>query len=72
MITSTAYLGFPGLGLKDSGSSGKIHLHVVSEGIKCKRRSKNVVLRIEPRALGVVGVSVVQNYGVPLALARIL
>jgi hypothetical protein len=33
--------------------------------------SKNVILRIEPRALGVVGVSGAPSYGVPLALAWI-
>ncbi len=34
--------------------------------------SKNIVLRVEPRALGVVGVSGVLSYGVPLASAWIL
>ncbi len=34
--------------------------------------SKNVVLRVEPRALGVVGVSGAPSYGVPLASAWIL
>jgi sugar diacid utilization regulator len=29
--------------------------------------SKNVVLRVEPRVLGVVGVSGAPSYGVPLA-----
>ncbi len=37
MITSSAYLGFPGLGLKENGSSGRTHPHVVSGGIKCER-----------------------------------
>ncbi len=31
--------------------------------------SKNVVLRVEPKALGVVGVSGASSYGVPLASA---
>ncbi len=35
MVTSSAYLGFPGLGLEESGSSGMTHPHVVSGGIKC-------------------------------------
>jgi hypothetical protein len=34
--------------------------------------SKNVVLRVEPRALKVVGVNGAPNYGVPLASAWIL
>ncbi len=34
--------------------------------------SKNVVLQVEPRALGVVGVSGASSYGVPLASAWIL
>ncbi len=34
--------------------------------------SKNVVLRVEPRALGVIGVSGALNYGVLLASAWIL
>ncbi len=33
MVVSTAYLGFPGLGLEESGSFGKTHPHVVSGGI---------------------------------------
>jgi hypothetical protein len=33
--------------------------------------SKNVVFRVEPRALGVVGVNGVPSYGVPLASAWI-
>ncbi len=40
MVTSSAYLGFPGLGLEESGSFGKTHSHVVSGGIKCERRLK--------------------------------
>jgi len=40
MIMSSAYLRFPGLGLKESGSSGRTHPHVVSEGIKCERGVK--------------------------------
>jgi len=34
MVASSAYLGFLGLGLKESGSSGRTHLQVVSGGIK--------------------------------------
>jgi hypothetical protein len=34
MVVSSAYLGFPTLGLEESGSSGRTHLHVVSGGIK--------------------------------------
>jgi nitrate/nitrite transporter NarK len=34
--------------------------------------SKNVVLRVEPRALGVVGISGALSYGVPLAWTWIL
>jgi hypothetical protein len=34
--------------------------------------SKNIVLRVEPRTLGVVGVSGALRYGVPLASAWIL
>jgi hypothetical protein len=40
MITSSAYLGFPSLGLKESGSSSKTHPHVVNGGIKCERGVK--------------------------------
>jgi hypothetical protein len=40
MVVSNAYLGFPGLGLEESDSSGRTHLHVVSGGIKCERRLK--------------------------------
>jgi hypothetical protein len=40
MVASSAYLGFPGLGLKESGSFAKTHSHVVSGGIKCERRLK--------------------------------
>ncbi len=40
MVMSSAYLGFPGLGLEESGSFGKTHPHVVSGGIKCERRLK--------------------------------
>ncbi len=35
MVTSSAYLRFPSLGLEESGSSGMTHPHVVSGGIKC-------------------------------------
>jgi hypothetical protein len=34
MVASSAYLGFSGLGLEESGSSDRIHLHIVSGGIK--------------------------------------
>jgi hypothetical protein len=37
-----------------------------------KEGSKNVVLRIEPKVLGVVRVNGISNYGVPLASAWIL
>jgi hypothetical protein len=40
MVTNSAYLGFLGLGLEESGSSGKTHPHVVSGGIKCERGLK--------------------------------
>jgi hypothetical protein len=40
MVASSAYLGLLGLGLEESGSSGRIHPHVVSGGIKCERRLK--------------------------------
>jgi hypothetical protein len=32
-VVGSAYLGFPGLGLEENGSSGRTHLHVVSGGI---------------------------------------
>jgi hypothetical protein len=60
MVVSSVYLGFPGLGLEESGSSGKTHPHVVSGGIKCVR---------DPKALGVVRVSGALSYGVLLASA---
>jgi hypothetical protein len=71
MVTNNAYLGFPGLGLKESGSFGRTHPHVVS-GVKVKEGSKNVVLQIELTVLGVVGLSGASSYGVPLASAWIL
>ncbi len=37
-----------------------------------KKGSKNVILRVEPRALGVIGVNGALSYGVPLASAWIL
>ncbi len=40
MVLNNAYLGFPGLGLKESGSFGRTHLHVVSGCIKCARGLK--------------------------------
>ncbi len=66
-----AYLGFPDLGLEESGSSTRTHLHVVS-GYKVREGSKNVVLRVEPRVLEVIGVSGAPNYGVLLASTWIL
>jgi hypothetical protein len=33
MVVSSAYLGFPGLRLEESGSSSKTYLHVVNGGI---------------------------------------
>jgi len=36
MVTSSAYLTFLGLGLEESGSSGRTHPHVVSGGINCE------------------------------------
>jgi hypothetical protein len=40
MVVNSAYLRFPGLGLKESGSSSRTHPHVVSGGIKCERGLK--------------------------------
>jgi hypothetical protein len=40
MVVNSAYLGFSGLGLEESGSFGRTHPHVVSGGIKCKRGLK--------------------------------
>ncbi len=40
MVVSSAYLGFPGLGLEESGSSNKTHPHVVSGGIVWERAQK--------------------------------
>ncbi len=37
-----------------------------------KEGSKTVVIRVEPKTLGVVGVSVALSYGVSLALTWIL
>jgi hypothetical protein len=42
MVASGAYLGFLGLGLEESGSSGRTHPHVVSGGIKCVRGLKEL------------------------------
>jgi hypothetical protein len=72
MVVSSAYLGFPGLGLEESGFTGRTHPHVVSGGIAWKRTQKNVILWVEPRALGIVGVNGVPSYGVLLASAWIL
>jgi hypothetical protein len=33
MITSSAYLGFPSLGLEENDSFGRTHPHVVNGGI---------------------------------------
>jgi hypothetical protein len=41
-------------------------------GYKMKESSKNGVLQVEPRALGIVGVSGDSSYGVLLGLAWIL
>jgi len=40
MVVSSAYLGFLGLGLKESGYFGRTHPHVMSGGIKCERGVK--------------------------------
>jgi hypothetical protein len=40
MVASSAYLGFPSLGLEESGSFSRTHPHVVSGGIKCERGLK--------------------------------
>jgi len=40
MVASSAYLGFLGLRLEESGSSGRTHPHVVSGDIKCVRGLK--------------------------------
>jgi hypothetical protein len=40
MVANSVYLGFPALGLEESGSSGRTHPHVVSGGIKCERGLK--------------------------------
>jgi hypothetical protein len=40
MVVNNAYLGFQGLGLEESGASGRTHPHVVSGGIKCERGFK--------------------------------
>jgi hypothetical protein len=57
MLVSSAYLGFPSLGLEESGSSGRTHPHVVSGGYSVREGSKNIVLWVEPKTLGVVGVN---------------
>ncbi len=68
MVVSNAYLGFLGLGLEENGSFGKTHPHVVSVGL-VKEGWKNVILRVEPKVLGVVGVSGALSYGVSLTSA---
>jgi hypothetical protein len=40
MVVSSAYLGFSGLGLEESGSYSRIHLHIVGGDIKCERGLK--------------------------------
>jgi hypothetical protein len=40
MVVTSAYLGFLGLGLEESGSSSRTHPHFVSGGIKCERGLK--------------------------------
>jgi hypothetical protein len=72
MVVSNAYLGFPSLGLEETGFSGKTHPHVMMWGYKVKEGSKNVVFQVEPRALGVVGVSGTPSYYVLLVSAWIL
>jgi hypothetical protein len=42
MVVSSAYLGFPGLGLDESGSSGKTHPHVMSGGLKCEKKAQRM------------------------------
>jgi hypothetical protein len=44
MVVSSAYLGFPSLGLEENGSSGRTHPHVVSVGYSLKEGSKKVVI----------------------------
>jgi hypothetical protein len=40
MVMSSAYLGFPSLGLEENDPFGRTHLHVVSGDIKCERGFK--------------------------------
>jgi hypothetical protein len=40
MVVSSAYLGFLGLGLEESGSSGRTHPHVVSGSIAWESAQK--------------------------------
>ncbi len=40
MVLSSAYLGFLGLGLEESGSFGRTQPHVMSGGIKCEKGLK--------------------------------
>ncbi len=40
MVINNAYLGFPGLGLEESGSSGGTRPHVVSGGIVCEKAQR--------------------------------
>jgi hypothetical protein len=40
MVVSSAYLGFLGLGLEESGSFGRTHPHVVSGGIVWERAQR--------------------------------
>ncbi len=40
MVVSSAYLGFLGLWLEESGSFGRTHPHVMSGGIMCVRGFK--------------------------------
>jgi hypothetical protein len=37
MVVRSAYLGFPGLRLEESGSFGRTHPHVVNGGIMCEK-----------------------------------
>ncbi len=71
MVANNAYLGFPSLGLEESDFFGKTTL-MLWVGYKMRKGSKNVVLRVERKALGVVRVSGASSYGVPLPSAWIL
>jgi hypothetical protein len=40
MVVSSAYLGFSGLRLEESGSSGRTHPHAMNGGIMCERAQR--------------------------------